>query len=111
MVKKEQLLKGILEGCVLEIISRGETYGYEITNIMNKSGFFDLNEGSIYPILIRLEKYGYVISESKASLLGPNRKYFTITTGGKNYLVDFRKIWDEISGVVDGIMKGGLSDA
>ena len=51
-----EMLKGILEGCVLEIISRKETYGYEITRKLNAMGFTDVVEGTVYTILIRLEK-------------------------------------------------------
>ena len=50
------MLKGVLEGCVLEIISRGETYGYEITRRLNALGFTDVVEGTVYTILVRLEK-------------------------------------------------------
>ncbi|MEG0375634.1 MAG: helix-turn-helix transcriptional regulator, partial [Raoultibacter sp.] len=51
-----EMLKGVLEGCVLEIISRKETYGYEITRQLNDLGFTDVVEGTVYTILIRLEK-------------------------------------------------------
>lgn len=51
-----EMLKGILEGCVLEIISREDTYGYEITRQLNALGFEDVVEGTVYTILIRLEK-------------------------------------------------------
>lgn len=51
-----EMLKGVLEGCVLEIISRKETYGYEITRQLNALGFKDVVEGTVYTILIRLEK-------------------------------------------------------
>ena len=55
-----EMLKGILEGCVLEIISRKETYGYEITRQLNAIGFTDVVEGTVYTILIRLEKNNLV---------------------------------------------------
>lgn len=107
MVSRSQMLKGLLEGCILEIISHGETYGYEITEALNRSGFKDLNEGSVYPVLIRLSKKGYVTSESKTSPLGPQRKYFYITEKGSDFLAGFKKEWLDISGVVTAILKGG----
>lgn len=107
MIDRAQLLKGLLEGCILKIISQGETYGYEITNYLNKSGFLELNEGSVYPVLIRLEKKGLVKTEIKKSSLGPRRKYFRITSEGEAYLVSFTKLWGEISNMVDKILKGG----
>lgn len=51
-----EILKGILEGCVLEIINQEETYGYEITRRLNQLGFTEVVEGTVYTILVRLEK-------------------------------------------------------
>lgn len=51
-----EMLKGVLEGCVLEIISRGQTYGYEITRRLNAPGFADVVDGTVYTILVRLKK-------------------------------------------------------
>lgn len=51
-----EMLKGVLEGCVLEIISHEETYGYEITKRLNELGFLDVVDGTVYTILVRLEK-------------------------------------------------------
>lgn len=107
MVSRSQMLKGLLEGCILEIISRGETYGYEITEALNNFGFKELNEGSVYPVLIRLSKKGYVISKSKTSPLGPQRKYFNVTEKGFDFLSRFKDEWHDISSVVTTILKGG----
>jgi len=106
MIDQAQLLKGLLEGCILEIISRGETYGYQITEDLNQFGLKSLNEGSVYPVLIRLQKKGLLYSESKASPLGPKRKYFFLTDEGQVYLEAFKEVWKDLSGVVTTIMKG-----
>lgn len=53
---KAQLLKGILEGCILKIIDNHETYGYEIVTKLQEYGFSDAKEGTLYPLLLRLEK-------------------------------------------------------
>lgn len=106
-MQKAQLLKGLLEGCILEIISRRETYGYVITEELNRSGFPDLNEGSVYPVLIRLENKGLVSSESRKSELGPRRKYFSITGRGRTRLEDFKELWKDLAGTVDGILFPG----
>ena len=50
-----EILKGILEGCVLEIINQEETYGYEITRRLNQLGFTEVVEGTVYTILVRLD--------------------------------------------------------
>jgi PadR family transcriptional regulator PadR len=100
------MLKGLLEGCILEIISHGETYGYEITSKLNNNGFSELNEGSVYPVLMRLSKKEFVSTETKVSKLGPKRKYFKITELGQEFLLDFRRDWFDIEGAVNSFMKG-----
>ena len=60
-----EMLKGVLEGCVMEIISKEQTYGYEITKKLNKMGFSDVVEGTVYTILVRLEKKQFVMAEKK----------------------------------------------
>ncbi len=107
MATRSQMLKGLLDGCVLEIISKGNTYGYKITEELNSSGFHYLNEGSVYPVLIRLGKKGYVSSEIVISPLGPKRKYFKITEEGITFLSSFKDEWNQVSSVVTDILKGG----
>lgn len=92
-----QLLKGILEGIVLKIISNGETYGYEILMTLEKNGFKNLLEGTLYPILTRLNNKGYVQCVKKDSPLGPSRKYFTITEEGLKKLEEFKIIYKEVT--------------
>lgn len=55
-----QLLKGILEGCMLSVIAQGETYGYEILSKLEEEGFSDLGEGTLYQVITRLDKNGYM---------------------------------------------------
>lgn len=88
-----ELLKGVLEGCVLEIISRKETYGYEITRRLNALGFTDVVEGTVYTILIRLEKSKLVEISKKPSEIGPPRKFFTLNDAGRRELQKFWEKW------------------
>lgn len=92
-----QLLKGILEGCVLAIIERGETYGYEILGELEKAGFSGLGEGTVYPLIARLDKNGLINCRRAKSPLGPIRKYYTITDEGKTQLSDFKERYAKIS--------------
>ena len=92
-----EMLKGVLEGCVLEIISRGETYGYEITQQLRELGFTDVVEGTVYTITLRLEKNNLVNIEKRKSTVGPPRKFFTLTEAGQNQLETFWQKWDFIS--------------
>lgn len=92
-----EMLKGVLEGCVLEIISRGETYGYEITQLLRDLGFTDVVEGTVYTITMRLEKHNLVNIEKKPSTKGPPRKFYTLNAAGQEQLELFWRKWDFVS--------------
>ncbi|TYP74140.1 DNA-binding PadR family transcriptional regulator [Paenibacillus methanolicus] len=92
-----EMLKGVLEGCVLEIISRNETYGYEITRRLNALGFTDVVEGTVYTILIRLEKSKLVEVTKKPSDMGPPRKFFALNNAGREELKRFWEKWEFVS--------------
>ncbi len=92
-----EMLKGVLEGCVLEIISRRETYGYEITRQLNALGFQDVVEGTVYTILVRLEKNKLVEINKKPSDMGPPRKFFTLNDAGRKELQKFWVKWEFVS--------------
>ena len=96
-----EMLKGVLEGCVLEIISRGETYGYEITRRLNTLGFTDVVDGTVYTILVRLEKNKLVDIEKKPSDMGPPRKFFTLNDAGRVELRLFWEKWEFVSSKID----------
>lgn len=89
-----EMLKGILEGCVLEIISREDTYGYEITRQLNALGFEDVVEGTVYTILIRLEKNNLVNMQKKKSELGPPKKLYSLNEARREELKLFWRKWD-----------------
>jgi len=92
-----ELLKGVLEGCVLEIINREKTYGYEIAQQLRKLGFTEVVEGTVYTILVRLEKNDLVSIEKKPSDMGPPRKFYTLTKTGRDELRRFWAKWDFVS--------------
>ena len=96
-----EMLKGSLEGCVLEIIGRGETYGYEITGQLRRLGFTDVVEGTVYAILVRLEKNGLVSTEYKPSEIGPARKFYSMTETGCEELRRFWAKWDFVSSKIN----------
>ena len=96
-----EMLKGVLEGCVLEIISRKETYGYEITRRLNALGFTDVVDGTVYTILIRLERSKLVEVTKKPSDKGPPRKFFLLNDRGREELQKFWKKWEFISSKIN----------
>lgn len=96
-----EMLKGVLEGCVLEIISRKETYGYEITRQLNALGFTDVVEGTVYTILVRLEKNKLVDIEKRPSDMGPPRKFYALNDAGCEELQKFWERWEFIASKID----------
>ena len=88
-----QFRKGVLEICVLALISKNDMYGYEI--VQNISRVIDVNEGTIYPILRRLTKEGYFETYILESKEGPARKYYKITSLGNENLDKLMKEWKE----------------
>jgi len=92
-----EMLKGVLEGCVLEIISRGETYGYEIASSLRALGFVDVVEGTVYTILLRLEKNALVTIEKRPSTMGPPRKFYSLNDAGHTELATFWAKWEFVS--------------
>ncbi|SFS55844.1 DNA-binding transcriptional regulator, PadR family [Paenibacillus sp. 453mf] len=96
-----EMLKGVLEGCVLEIISREETYGYEITRRLNALGFTDVVVGTVYTILIRLEKNKLVEITKKPSDMGPPRKFYLINDAGREELQKFWEKWEFVSSKIN----------
>lgn len=96
-----EMLKGVLEGSILEIVSRNKTYGYDITQQLRKLGFEDVVEGTVYTILIRLEKNGHVQTEKKPSEVGPPRKFYSLTATGKSELKIFWAKWDFVSSKIN----------
>lgn len=106
-----QMLKGTLEGCILKIISFEETYGYEISRQLQEYGFSNIAEGTIYPLLLRLEKNGFITAKYKESALGPKRKYFSLSSTGKQELDSFYMEWEELETAVNRLLyEGGSKD-
>ncbi len=96
-----QMLKGTLEGCVLAIISKSETYGYEISRQLEEYGFGTIAEGTIYPLLLRLEKNGLISAVYRQSEVGPKRKYYSLTDAGREEMKMFFRNYYELTAAVE----------
>ncbi len=96
-----EMLKGVLEGCVLEIIGRGNTYGYEIASSLRALGFTDVVEGTVYTILLRLERNELVDIERRPSAVGPPRKFYSLNEAGRDELAAFWTRWQFLSTTMD----------
>ncbi len=104
MAKNTQMLKGILEGCVLKIIKDYRTYGYDIVSKLHDYGFESMTEGTIYPMLSRMESNGLLETLDMASPKGPQRRYYFLSQDGKKALKTFEKEWTALEGSVSEIM-------
>ena len=104
MANSTQILKGLLEGCILKIIDNNETYGYEVCEKLLQYGFKEITEGSVYPILIRLEKKQLIYSIMKPSPLGPMRKYYYLEDSGRQELKGFITAWNEIKQNIENVL-------
>lgn len=91
------MLRGTLEGCVLRIIDAEETYGYAITRRLTELGFADVTEGTVYTILLRLERRELVDVSKKPSELGPPRKFYALNDAGRAELRVFWARWDYLA--------------
>ena len=94
-----QFRKGVLEICVLTLISKKDMYGYEI--VQNISKVIEVNEGTIYPILRRLTKEEYFETYILESNEGPARKYYKVTDKGIENLYRLKNEWNEFVGAVN----------
>lgn len=97
-----QFKKGALELCVLSIIKEKDMYGYEL--VQNISNSIMVNEGTIYPILRRLTKEGYLETYMVESTGGPARKYYKLTSTGNDYFIGMKEEWIKFTKVIDEIL-------
>jgi PadR family transcriptional regulator, regulatory protein PadR len=101
---KAQMRKGILEYCILEIISKKYSYASEIIDKMKEAKIIVV-EGTLYPLLTRLKNTGMLSYRWEESLYGPPRKYYELTEKGIIALNELRNAWEEIVDSVRNIVK------
>ena len=104
-----QIVKGILEGCLLKVIEKEEVYGYIAVEKLNDFGF-EVNEATVYPILKRLQGKGFLKIDKRTSPYGPMRKYYSLTVTGWNSLQEFNDTWSRIQKIVNKIMEDEGND-
>lgn len=100
-----QIVKGLLDMCLLSVIVEEPSYGYGMVQRLNDYGWVITNENSFYPVLKRLQKQGLIESELVASSSGPARKYYSATPAGKDmlelWITDWRSVRDGVDAVLD----------
>ncbi len=113
---ERELLKGVAPVVVLEILCRGEMYGYELSAaVAQRSGeILTLGKGTLYPLLYNLEAKGLVVAETRQAENGRKRRYYSITSEGKDQLSAQKQQWQQLQKGVDmvfGFGNGGLVPA
>lgn len=99
---KAQMRKGILEYCILSILSREDSYAPKIISELKESQMIVV-EGTLYPILTRLKNQGLLTYRWEESPQGPPRKYYTLTPEGREALRQLDESWDELIGQISKI--------
>lgn len=103
-----QFKKGVLELCVLSLLTRRDYYGYELVECISK--YINISEGTIYPLLSRFRKENYVTTYLKESQEGPPRKYYRITEKGKETYEELLREWEAFTIGVNKIIRGELNE-
>lgn len=96
---KSQMRKGILEYCILLILSERHAYAPDIIRILKESNLLVV-EGTIYPLLTRQKNAGLLTYRWEESTQGPPRKYYSITEKGKSFLKELDQSWEELTHTV-----------
>jgi PadR family transcriptional regulator PadR len=101
---KAQMRKGVLEFCILSVLSRGDAYASDIINELKKAEMIVV-EGTLYPLLTRQKNAGLLTYRWEESLQGPPRKYYTLTDKGKEFLNELDRSWTDLTDSVKEIKK------
>jgi len=107
--RRSQLLRGVLDLCLLAVMGEGPAYGYEMTKRLRARGLSIVGEGSIYPLLGRLERDRLVETRRAASNGGPPRKYYSLSSDGERALETGVSEWQATRDAVDSVL--GLVEA
>ena len=102
--RHSQLLRGVLDACLLAVIADRPAYGYEMTRRLRERGLDAVAEGSIYPVLARLERDALVEAYREASNGGPPRKYYRLTHAGRDSLARWRDEWRAAAAAIDAVL-------
>jgi PadR family transcriptional regulator PadR len=102
--RRSQLLRGVLDLCLLAVMGEGPAYGYEMTKRLRARGLSIVGEGSIYPLLGRLERDRLVETRRETSNGGPPRKYYSLSSDGERALKAGVEEWQAARDAIDGAL-------
>ncbi|MDN7805542.1 PadR family transcriptional regulator [Burkholderia gladioli] len=99
---KTQLKKGALDMCVLAVLARGDNYAHAVVSTLSSA--MELSEGTVYPLMRRLQAAGCVTTYLVESASGPSRKYYSLTGVGRRRLRDMEAQWRGFVAEVDSVL-------
>ncbi|ROO58508.1 PadR family transcriptional regulator PadR [Micromonospora sp. Llam0] len=102
--RRGQWLRGVLDLCVLAALHRHESYGYELAQSLQAAGLGPIKGGTLYPVLLRLQRTGLVDARWRAGTSGPARKYYRLTESGARRLRQATSDWRSFATGVDTIL-------
>jgi PadR family transcriptional regulator PadR len=103
---EREFLKGSISLLLLNLLSRGEMYGYEILQeaARRSANAFEFKEGTLYPALHQLEKKGQIKAEWRTADNGRERKYYSLTAKGKKTAGEYQKQWEHLTGAIAAVL-------
>ncbi len=101
-----QLRKGLAELAILAVIARGETYGYRLIEELKQLGGIELTESTVYPVLTRLARDGFLAVRTDVSPSGPTRRYYRLTSEGDRRLRQLAESWKTFSNSLGALIEG-----
>ena len=107
MTIEREFLKGSISLLLLNLLSRGEMYGYEILQEASRrsANAFEFKEGTLYPALHQLEKKGHLKAEWRTAKNGRVRKYYSLTSKGKKAAREYEKQWQHLTGAISAVLE------
>ena len=105
--RRNQWLRGVLDLCVLALLARRESYGYELAHSLERAGLGAIQGGTLYPVLLRLQRTGSVTTRWQEGDGGPARKYYQITESGRDGLTRDGEDWLAFAAMVAKLMNEG----
>ena len=107
MAEKSELLPGTLDMLILHVLSRGELHGWGITNHLEQlsQSALQVDEGSLYPALYRMEDKGWIEAEWRVTENNRRAKYYTLTRAGRKQLEKEQELWERMSAIITNVMQ------
>jgi PadR family transcriptional regulator PadR len=109
--RQTQLLRGALDMCLLAMLAKEATHGYDLVRRLDAIGFEGVGYGTIYPLLTRMRRLGLVADELHASPAGPPRKVYALTETGRARLQTWRQQWTRFVDTVDAALADTAHDS